>query len=91
MNVNELHDYQNHKNIGKFQPLSEIKSLNENVIRGKMYKEKYSKQESPTKFDQVMINITRGSNLQIIPVSEAVSPQHLIDSPLNSSMIDKPM
>ena len=58
------------KNIGKM-PLNE--KLNEQAIRGKIYRDKFN-QETPSKLEQVMINVTRGNNLQLIPLSEALSP-----------------
>lgn len=79
-------DFHHLKNIGKVQPMNDIK-LNESIIRSKLNRGSdrfinMNKLESPLKYDQVMINITRGSNLKLIPLSEAVSPTHSGNSPL---------
>lgn len=74
------------------QPVPEIKTqFNEQVIRGKIYREKNLNSETPSKLDMNLISISKNSvsnnyhqnrNHSNGPISEVVSPKHVIESPL---------
>eukprot|EP00347_Sterkiella_histriomuscorum_P001068 403373452 len=83
-NVKDFSELYSLKNgIGKVQPVPEIKTqFNEQVIRGKIYREKMLNSETPQKPDISLISIGRIGSTGIAH-SEVVSPQNNIGSPLH--------
>ncbi|CDW88619.1 UNKNOWN [Stylonychia lemnae] len=81
-NLKEFSELYSLKNgIGKIQPVPEIKTqFNEQVIRGKIYRDKLLNSETPQKVDLTLISLGKSGNL---PHSEIVSPSNVVGSPLN--------